>query len=170
MARYAAAGASRGCPGWRRRSSGSRSFRAARSSWRSNARLRADCVAAGHGLGQKEHTADRWIAATAIRLRIPLVSNDEIFRGAQASTSRRSHPADRQRDPQRYRMYRFGTRARLLRRERACGQTKRSGFADLLKHGASRTRTGDLLGAIQALSQLSYSPGRRQMPRGCGTV
>jgi hypothetical protein len=25
-------------------------------------------------------------------------------------------------------------------------------------HGASRTRTGDLLGAIQALSQLSYSP------------
>ena len=36
--------------------------------------------------------------------------------------------------------------------------------------GASRTRTGDLLGAIQALSQLSYSPERRQMPRGCGTV
>ena len=27
-----------------------------------------------------------------------------------------------------------------------------------LWHGASRTRTGDLLGAIQALSQLSYSP------------
>jgi hypothetical protein len=26
--------------------------------------------------------------------------------------------------------------------------------------GASRTRTGDLLGAIQALSQLSYSPER----------
>jgi hypothetical protein len=25
-------------------------------------------------------------------------------------------------------------------------------------YGASRTRTGDLLGAIQALSQLSYSP------------
>ena len=32
------------------------------------AQLRADCVAAGHALGQKEHTADRWIAATAIRL------------------------------------------------------------------------------------------------------
>ena len=29
-----------------------------------------------------------------------------------------------------------------------------SGFSN----GASRTRTGDLLGAIQALSQLSYSP------------
>jgi hypothetical protein len=27
--------------------------------------------------------------------------------------------------------------------------------------GASRARTGDLLGAIQALSQLSYSPVRR---------
>jgi tRNA(fMet)-specific endonuclease VapC len=46
------------------------------------ARLRADCVAAGHALGQKEHTADRWIAATAIRLGIPLVSNDGIFQGA----------------------------------------------------------------------------------------
>ncbi len=30
-------------------------------------------------------------------------------------------------------------------------------------HGASRTRTGDLLGAIQALSQLSYSPARREV-------
>jgi hypothetical protein len=29
-----------------------------------------------------------------------------------------------------------------------------------LPSGASRTRTGGLLGAIQALSQLSYSPGR----------
>ena len=28
--------------------------------------------------------------------------------------------------------------------------------------GASRTRTGDLLGAIQALSQLSYSPAADQ--------
>ena len=46
------------------------------------AQLRADCVAAGHALGQKAHTADRWIAATAIRLGIPLVSNDGIFRGA----------------------------------------------------------------------------------------
>jgi hypothetical protein len=30
----------------------------------------------------------------------------------------------------------------------------------VLESGASRTRTGDLLGAIQALSQLSYSPAR----------
>lgn len=46
------------------------------------AHLRADCEAAGRALGQKAHTADRWIAATAIRLGIPLVSNDGIFRGA----------------------------------------------------------------------------------------
>ena len=32
-----------------------------------------------------------------------------------------------------------------------------AGFAGI-SYGASRTRTGGLLGAIQALSQLSYSP------------
>ena len=45
------------------------------------AQLRADCEAAGHALAQREHNADRWIAATALRLGIPLVSNDGIFRG-----------------------------------------------------------------------------------------
>ncbi len=44
------------------------------------AQLRVDCEAAGHALAQREHNADRWIAATAIRLAIPLVSNDGIFR------------------------------------------------------------------------------------------
>ncbi len=44
------------------------------------ARLRAACAAAGHGLAQREHNADRWIAATALRLGVPLVSNDGIFR------------------------------------------------------------------------------------------
>ena len=33
----------------------------------------------GHALGQRDHDADRWIAATALRLGIPLVSNDRIF-------------------------------------------------------------------------------------------
>ncbi len=37
------------------------------------AQLRADCEVAGHALAQREHNADRWIAATAIRLGIPLV-------------------------------------------------------------------------------------------------
>lgn len=45
------------------------------------AQLRADCAAVGHALAQREHNADRWIAATAIRLGVPLVSNDALFRG-----------------------------------------------------------------------------------------
>jgi predicted nucleic acid-binding protein len=44
------------------------------------AQLRADCEARGHALAQRAHTADRWIAATAIRLGVPLASNDKIFR------------------------------------------------------------------------------------------
>jgi hypothetical protein len=56
------------------------------------------------------------------------------------------------------------------------GQRARAGKAKpprkqgLLNDGARGTRTPDLLGAIQALSQLSYSPERRRMPHGCGTV
>jgi predicted nucleic acid-binding protein len=50
------------------------------------AQLRADCETAGHALAQREHNADRWIAATAIRLGIPLVSNDGIFRGVPGLT------------------------------------------------------------------------------------
>ncbi len=45
------------------------------------AKLRAACVRAGHALGQRDHDADRWIAATALRLGVPLVSNDGIFAG-----------------------------------------------------------------------------------------
>lgn len=44
------------------------------------AQLRATCHAQGHALAQREHTADRWIAATAMRLGVPLVSNDRIYR------------------------------------------------------------------------------------------
>jgi hypothetical protein len=36
-------------------------------------------------------------------------------------------------------------------------------LAGLSTDGASRTRTGDLLGAIQALSQLSYSPANAEV-------
>jgi tRNA(fMet)-specific endonuclease VapC len=43
------------------------------------AELRAICERAGHGLGQKIHEADRWIAATAIRLGVELVSDDAVF-------------------------------------------------------------------------------------------
>lgn len=43
------------------------------------AELRVACQRSGHALGQREHDADRWIAATAIRLGIPSVSNDDVF-------------------------------------------------------------------------------------------
>jgi predicted nucleic acid-binding protein len=43
--------------------------------------LRVACERIGHALGQHNHDADRWIAATALRLGIPLVSNDRIFVG-----------------------------------------------------------------------------------------
>ena len=45
------------------------------------AQLRVDCQRIGHALSQRAHDADRWIVATAVRLGIPLVSNDGIFRG-----------------------------------------------------------------------------------------
>ena len=45
------------------------------------ARLRAECEAIGHAFTQRKHNADRRIAATAIRLGLPLVSNDTIFGG-----------------------------------------------------------------------------------------
>ena len=50
------------------------------------AQLRADCEAAGHALAQREHNVDHWIAATALRLGIPLLSNDRIFRGVPGVT------------------------------------------------------------------------------------
>jgi hypothetical protein len=37
------------------------------------------CIRTGHGLGQTEHEADRWVAATAIWLQVPLVAHDGIF-------------------------------------------------------------------------------------------
>lgn len=50
------------------------------------AELRVTCERIGHALGQREHDADRWIAATAIRLGVPLVSDDGIFRAVPGLT------------------------------------------------------------------------------------
>ena len=41
--------------------------------------LRVACQRVSHALCQREHDADRWIAATALRLGVPLVSNDLNF-------------------------------------------------------------------------------------------
>jgi tRNA(fMet)-specific endonuclease VapC len=49
---------------------------------RAYAELRVACQRAGHALSQRGHDADRWIAATAVRLGIPLVSNDGVFANA----------------------------------------------------------------------------------------
>ncbi|MEO7557019.1 MAG: hypothetical protein ABIV94_10510 [Acidimicrobiales bacterium] len=46
---------------------------------RSYAELRVACQRARHALSQREHDADRWIAATAVRVGIPLDSNDGVF-------------------------------------------------------------------------------------------
>jgi predicted nucleic acid-binding protein len=45
------------------------------------AQLRNECRQTGHGLHQRGHNADLWIAATAIRWRIPLVAHDAVFDG-----------------------------------------------------------------------------------------
>lgn len=45
--------------------------------------LRVWCVKAGHGLAHKDHEADRWIAATAVWLDIPLVAHDAIFNNVE---------------------------------------------------------------------------------------
>jgi len=46
------------------------------------AEFRVACERIGHALCQREHDADRWVAGTALRLGISLVSNDRIFEGA----------------------------------------------------------------------------------------
>jgi tRNA(fMet)-specific endonuclease VapC len=44
------------------------------------ATMRTWCARTGHGLAGKDHEADRWVAATAIWLGIPLVAHDAIFK------------------------------------------------------------------------------------------
>lgn len=45
------------------------------------ANLRVRCKQIGHALGDKLHDGDRWIAASAMRLRVPLASHDGLFLG-----------------------------------------------------------------------------------------
>jgi predicted nucleic acid-binding protein len=44
------------------------------------AKLRVACRRAGHALADDQHTSDLWIAATAVRYRLPLVAHDGVFR------------------------------------------------------------------------------------------
>ena len=51
------------------------------------ATLKSECRRQGHALHQKQHTADRWIAACAIAEGLPLVSLDAIFVNAPGIAS-----------------------------------------------------------------------------------
>jgi predicted nucleic acid-binding protein len=46
--------------------------------------LRTWSVRSGHGLGAKDHEADRWVAAVAVAAGLPLASEDAIFDGVPA--------------------------------------------------------------------------------------
>ena len=50
------------------------------------AELRSTTERVGHSLGQKIHEADRWIAATAMKLGVELVSDDAVFRDVPGLT------------------------------------------------------------------------------------
>jgi predicted nucleic acid-binding protein len=50
------------------------------------ATVRTWCAKNGHGLGGKDHEADRWVAASAIWLDIPLVAHDAIFANVDGLT------------------------------------------------------------------------------------
>ena len=52
--------------------------------------LRAWCVRTGHGLGAKDHEADRWVAAVAMAGGYPLATEDTIF--DDVVTLRRTFP------------------------------------------------------------------------------
>ena len=150
MAPCAAAGASRGCSGWRRRSSGSRSFTEALSSWPSTCSFELTAQASATRPARR---STRPIAGSpppqsgwGFRLYRTTGSSAVL----QASNSRRFNPAVRQRDPQRHRMYPFGR----CRCPGVLSATKRSCITGPFQDGASGTRTPDLLGAIQALSRI----------------
>lgn len=48
--------------------------------------LRDKCRRNAHALSDKIHDSDRWIASTAIRYNIPLISDDGIFRNVPSLT------------------------------------------------------------------------------------
>lgn len=58
------------------------------------AALTAACKRAGHALHAKEHTGDRWIAATAIAVGVPLLSGDAILSGAPGLSILADKPRD----------------------------------------------------------------------------
>jgi predicted nucleic acid-binding protein len=56
-------------------------FGALNRSWGELRLRRMERTRTGHPLWEKIHDSDRWIAASAVRLNVPVVSHDAIFRG-----------------------------------------------------------------------------------------
>lgn len=48
--------------------------------------VRTWAVRIGHGLGAKDHEADRWVAAVAMAAKLPLATEDSIFDGVPGLT------------------------------------------------------------------------------------
>lgn len=48
--------------------------------------LTVNTRSSGHALHQKQHVADRWVAAVAIAKSLPLLSGDQVYRGAPGLT------------------------------------------------------------------------------------
>jgi predicted nucleic acid-binding protein len=57
------------------------------------AELRSRASRDGHGLAQKIHEADRWVATTALVLGLELVAGDGIFEGIQGLDVYRVRPS-----------------------------------------------------------------------------
>lgn len=55
-------------------------------------RITVDCRRNGHALGQKEHVADRWVAATATAISRPLLAADGIYLDAPGLKLLRTEP------------------------------------------------------------------------------
>ncbi len=55
-------------------------------------RITVGCRRTGHALGQKEHVADRWVAATAIAISRPLLAVDGIYLDAPGLELLRTEP------------------------------------------------------------------------------
>jgi tRNA(fMet)-specific endonuclease VapC len=98
---------------------------------RTCAELRDSCDRAGHGLGHKIHEADRWIAATAIRLGVDLISDDTVF-GNVPDLAIRTIAAPRARCPL------SALPPERAAPERAVPRTTADGVPHIRPHGESR--------------------------------
>lgn len=61
--------------------------------------LKVECTVQGLGFDNKVHDGDRWIAATAIRFGLPLVSHDTIFLRVPGLSLITELPPDTPREP-----------------------------------------------------------------------